>query len=249
MAGIPVALCSVEGCEVARRKRDWCGRHYQAWRRHGDPTVAKYEWIKSTGRCIVCNSPSLMPASRRYCSKACSQAVSRARRGGNSLDAVVLCQGCGDEVDVRRENGKRVRKGSSKWCADCKAQRIKHRVSAKMLARRDGDICRECGSIVDLNLPAPDPLSPSIDRIVARARGGTDEPSNLQLVHRVCNQSKGDLLAHERLVEHCTAPGCQSPLCNRAMGLCLRHMKPFYRNPGSIPAEKRGHKAYRRLSA
>lgn len=29
--------CSIEGCADPPRSRGWCARHYEAWRRHGDP--------------------------------------------------------------------------------------------------------------------------------------------------------------------------------------------------------------------
>lgn len=34
-------LCSVEGCEAVRAKREWCNRHYLRWRRTGDPRNGK----------------------------------------------------------------------------------------------------------------------------------------------------------------------------------------------------------------
>ena len=33
------AICSVDNCPVASRKRGWCERHYQRWRNHGDPVA------------------------------------------------------------------------------------------------------------------------------------------------------------------------------------------------------------------
>ena len=34
--------CSVEGCSEWAEAKGYCPRHYQVWRRHGDPTKAKY---------------------------------------------------------------------------------------------------------------------------------------------------------------------------------------------------------------
>lgn len=34
--------CSVNGCGHEVRARGYCARHYAVWRRHGDPTKAKY---------------------------------------------------------------------------------------------------------------------------------------------------------------------------------------------------------------
>ena len=33
--------CSIAGCPLAVRRRGMCGKHYQRWRRHGDPHVRK----------------------------------------------------------------------------------------------------------------------------------------------------------------------------------------------------------------
>lgn len=236
--------CSVACCDVPRRKREWCGRHYAAWRRHGDPTVAKYHWVNPGGACIICGSTELPVGSRRYCSSACSIVPTRARRAGMSIQAYLarysVCRGCGDLIQSTPTS-------QFRWCTDCHAQRQKHGMSAKMLARRDGDSCGECGERVALTIAAPDPQSPSIDRIVPRSRGGSEDPDNLRLVHRVCNQNKGDLIGEERLITHCTADGCTSPLNNRAMGLCKSHMQPL-RRAGLVPPEMRGSKAYVRLS-
>lgn len=33
-------LCSAGGCSSAVTARGWCAKHYQRWRRHGDPSVS-----------------------------------------------------------------------------------------------------------------------------------------------------------------------------------------------------------------
>lgn len=251
-----IVTCAVAGCDQPRRKRGWCGRHYQAWRRNGDPTIAKHEWAAKGGVCLVCGSTELMMGSRRYCSRACSQTATRARNAGMAVweylarRADVVCNGCGDAIPVPvTSRGTVVGGHAFEWCEECRAQRQKHGISAKMLARRDGTDCGICGEPIDMSLRAPDPSSPSIDRIVARFRGGSDDPENLQLAHRRCNQSKGDLLPAEQAVRHCAVTGCERPLCNRAMGLCDTHMSPYYKRRRVIPEEYRGRKAYVRLAS
>jgi len=32
-------VCAVEDCDDARLARDWCSKHYQRWKTHGDPHV------------------------------------------------------------------------------------------------------------------------------------------------------------------------------------------------------------------
>lgn len=45
--------CSVEGCVTETIARGFCMRHYQRWRRHGDPTFTKFDehW---SDRCRSC---------------------------------------------------------------------------------------------------------------------------------------------------------------------------------------------------
>lgn len=48
--------CSVPGCPVLSYARGWCARHYQCWRRHGDPnhpTVRARLQTTSTGHTFL----------------------------------------------------------------------------------------------------------------------------------------------------------------------------------------------------
>lgn len=64
-------------------------------------------------------------------------------------------------------------------------------MTVEQLAERDGSVCSICEEPVDLTLRRPDPMSPSVDHYVPRARGGTDIEANLRLAHIVCNVRKG----------------------------------------------------------
>ena len=63
-------------------------------------------------------------------------------------------------------------------------------VSFKHIYNRDHGICQICG------LPVPQDKSPNklwaatIDHIVPLSKGGTHEPDNCQLSHRLCNSIK-----------------------------------------------------------
>lgn len=55
------------------------------------------------------------------------------------------------------------------------------------------DTCAICGREIDKTLHYLDPLAPEVDEIVPVSRGGSPyDWDNLQLVHRVCNQRKGN---------------------------------------------------------
>lgn len=57
---------------------------------------------------------------------------------------------------------------------------------------RDGSICQLCDEPVDLDLDARAAMSATLDHIVPRSLGGTNEPANLRLAHRACNSKRGN---------------------------------------------------------
>ena len=68
--------------------------------------------------------------------------------------------------------------------------------SSLRAALRNLHVCAICGREVDKTLNYLDPLAPEIDEIVPVSRGGSPyDWDNLQLVHRVCNQRKGNKMA------------------------------------------------------
>ena len=58
------------------------------------------------------------------------------------------------------------------------------------LTARDGNICSLCGQEINISLIRPDPMSPAIDHIIPRSRGGLDTWENVQLTHFICNSKK-----------------------------------------------------------
>lgn len=63
---------------------------------------------------------------------------------------------------------------------------------------RDGGICQICGRPCTRR---KGPRQGTIDHVVPRSRGGSSEPSNLQLACKRCNTAKGaQMPAHARVV-------------------------------------------------
>jgi len=70
------------------------------------------------------------------------------------------------------------------------------------LVERDGDKCGICGRKVNITLKSGTRGSrrgPSVDHIIPRSRGGSDDPSNWRLTHWGCNQSRGNRGGGEQL--------------------------------------------------
>lgn len=53
-----------------------------------------------------------------------------------------------------------------------------------------GTTCHLCAQPIDLSLAFPDGASLSIDHIVPRSRGGSDDIANLRPAHLSCNSSR-----------------------------------------------------------
>ena len=66
------------------------------------------------------------------------------------------------------------------------------------LAERDGWACWLCGGEIDPHATRTSPVAGSIDHLVPRSRGGSDDASNLRLAHRRCNVRRGNHLPELR---------------------------------------------------
>lgn len=180
--------CSVEGCEQPMRKTGWCASHYAQWRRFGEVRPFTYKWADEVA-CLVCGKPNGEFKSRKFCSSACMVYWHR----GKERPTNPSCVRCGIEIDLARvgKGGYRKRR-DTKLCRKCKTMHSRHWASPGELALRDGSYCGICGCDVDVAAMRPDPMRASVDHVVPRAWGGSDEPSNLQLSHLWCNQVKSD---------------------------------------------------------
>jgi 5-methylcytosine-specific restriction endonuclease McrA len=182
---VAINLCSVEGCDQPTHARGWCPKHYRQWQRGNVPGSVK-EWSPRR-ECQVCGAADWPPNGLRgTCSKRCHQTRTRWPAG---RPASIECARCGCDVPIAAVVSGRVTRADTKLCWHCK-RNSKAAVSAMWISQRDGRSCGVCGDDVDMTKRLPDVLCPSVDHIIPRSRGGTDELANLQLTHLVCNMRK-----------------------------------------------------------
>lgn len=187
--------CSVPGCESARRKRDWCASHYAQWRRTGrDPVPFSHKW-SDRRPCLVCGTENPESIHRRFCSDSCR--VIHATYDGE-VPTSTACILCGVVIDLTAKGRKGQRKkATTKFCARCRQDYRKYKMTSAQLAERDGATCGICGEPVDMTLRRSDSnLCASVDHVLPRSLGGTHDPENLQLAHLLCNQRKSDRVTH-----------------------------------------------------
>lgn len=62
---------------------------------------------------------------------------------------------------------------------------------------RDDWMCHLCGERVDADAEFNDDMAASLDHLVPRSLGGSDDPTNLKTAHRGCNTRRGAKLLEE----------------------------------------------------
>lgn len=185
-----VGTCTVQGCEQPMRKMTWCASHYANWHRTGKhPEPFKYKWA-TTNVCVVCGATTGQLKRRKHCSARC-QALDSRHKGTRPKTAE--CARCGAEIDLLAlTRAGQFRRTDVKLCRKCKTMHSSRWPSPGELAARDGLACGICGHVVDTAAMHPDPMRASVDHVIPRSRGGSDEPDNFQLAHLWCNQVKSD---------------------------------------------------------
>lgn len=73
------------------------------------------------------------------------------------------------------------------------ARNANRRRKLRARLKAQGGPCAICGQPIDYDLPAGDPLSFEVDEIIPFSLGGDElDFDNLQPVHRICNERKGN---------------------------------------------------------
>lgn len=158
-------------------------------------------------------------ATNKYCNRVCRglAATAQAKQPPTfSLLAFTHCKRC-DAVMVKRRNRKycgdecrrlnNIERVMELYDAASSTGRVKEamhwrRTMTDYLAERDGVKCGICRKRVDITLTSGtrgDPMGPSIDHVVPRSKGGTNDLANLRLTHWTCNNKRGNRGVAEQL--------------------------------------------------
>ena len=112
--------------------------------------------------------------------------------GGNLVWVQGACIVCGDEYTSPGSQ--------SRYCSrECRAKNRSARsfglswLDRMALFARDGWVCQICSEPVDYSADPQSDWYPTLDHIVPRSHGGSDDESNLRTAHRWCNSVRGDL--------------------------------------------------------
>lgn len=161
-----------------------CGTHVPRRSRH---KCVPSSPVGSTVDCPWCDKTFTQRTARQvYCGDHCRQAFHYTPN--RSRIFIRDCAWC-EDVFVTRFAGRRC---CSKTCR--KRNEGKFWVPASDRANvyeRDSWVCQLCGKRVRKDLPVSDDRAASLDHILPRSLGGTDDIDNLQLAHRICNSIKG----------------------------------------------------------
>lgn len=210
-------------CTGCRRGRpglascQWCGVSFQPKHYHEQTCCSRecgfawlnvQRWIGKTcplriRTCPFCNCEFYSRGRSPFCSDICHKAKMKQDRtlGGVAPILSMVCGHCGKSVIYQRLGAPRAY--CSLHCA--RAANGRNRDARKRGAfvapvrradiwKRDGGRCQLCRRKIKPNLKAPHHQSLTLDHIVPLAKGGTHEPSNVQLAHFICNVRKNDRL-------------------------------------------------------
>lgn len=180
-------VCRMPSCDKKATKRRWCGKHWNRIRKNGSPLDRHQKWVlKDYPACTVCGGEiQVGNGFRRYCGRSCAVLANRGQR-----PTAISCAQCGVEVDmtIRNERGYLMNSSLSR-CHDCR-KGVNLRGYVSRLLERDGTACSLCGEDIDMTLKYPHPKSRSVDHVLPRSLGGTEDMSNLALACLTCNVSK-----------------------------------------------------------
>lgn len=185
----------------------WCRACHAAYARGERKSVAHIPLV-----CSWCNKtyvPTQVKKKNLFCSPSCKVTARNERLRLERMNSKSLrnCPWCGrdlpkemrsDAVFCSERCNSSAHNSTRKMWVRLGIAKVDIAIISRLtLAKRDGLVCGICGDTVNLELDYwnpdtgwPDPEYVSIDHIVPLSKGGTNDLSNLQLAHLVCNVRK-----------------------------------------------------------
>lgn len=175
-----------------------CGRTCGALLQQANRSELPRRWPRTSVRYANCRRCTALFVARSRTIYHCG--VCRTTSACNRLKPPTdhTCKWCGDSFtsEWSRANPKgRRRTFCSERCSK-QANRSRGRWKCSPAKRRavyvrDGGRCHLCEQVVEQQLPPGDPWSVTLDHLLPRSAGGTDELENLALAHLWCNSARG----------------------------------------------------------
>lgn len=183
--------CDEPDCSRPHRAKGLCALHWQR----------KYEKRTTYNiTCATCRRPHTTRRSDgKYCSVTCSAAAKR-----KPPEPKVYVFESPQQL-LSRRCVTCYRTFAATWAAnfcgtECEAEAFRFRTSGRWISHeermrvyeRDAWTCAICGRSVRKDWDPDGWRGPSLDHIVPRSQGGSDDAANLRLVHFMCNSLRGD---------------------------------------------------------
>lgn len=93
--------------------------------------------------------------------------------------------------EFKEQHGYWPQRGGGDWISPTRRSEI---------YERDGLACYLCGDVLDRSTPSNEPKALTIDHVIPRSKGGTDESDNLKTCCRECNIRKADMMPNEEVL-------------------------------------------------
>lgn len=141
--------------------------------------VAVPRVVRTSPTCVVCARVFVGNGRRKYCSLRCQLDRNVAKANARVTDLYRMASAAG-------HSGKHWR-----------------RLLVGYLRERDGDKCKICRRVIRFDLrsgPRGHDSGPSVDHVVPRSQGGSDELANLRLAHWGCNRQRNNRGGNEQLL-------------------------------------------------
>lgn len=212
--------CAITACDRKPIARGWCAKHYQRWRKHGDPLYTPPRKVvdlpDGTRVCTGCEErkpivdyyrhPTEHGGRQRRCKECTKRAVTA--RYNSDVEASRAAVNAGRRANieaVRARDKERYERDKPKRLALAKEHAYKRRerisegprdpgINDTSLRARHGDYCCYCGKTMSFDIVEGHKFNPdraTVEHVIPLSRGGTHTWDNTVLCCWYCNVRRG----------------------------------------------------------